>query len=157
MPYEYREEEKAKWDKETWLLKKKIDGETKSVETPIDDIPLPHVKRIVEYVKRTRNAKYKEMYVENSPLWLALNRRAGTNPADMQYVKPQPTTPTNPTAPTATVDPELADKTAVWELNKKTIIELLEDEIKLINTNQTSMDEVKTFMQALEIKLNNLL
>lgn len=148
MPYEVREEEKAFWDKDTWTVKEKVDGEVKRVEKPVTELRKSHVKNIIKYINKRYNKIYKETYIDGSKLWLALNKQAETNPLDLLEDEPEPKANAN-----AQQVPEVNTNSVA----KQTMNNLIEAEITGIENGNISLDEVKEFLSVLQIKLNSIL
>lgn len=149
MPYEVREEEKDFWNKDTWSVKEKVDGELKRVEKPVTELRKSHAKNIIKYINKRYNKIYKETYIDGSKLWLALNKQAETNPLDLMEDEPVP----NTVVPEAQQAPEVNTNSVA----KQTINNLIEAEIKGIEDGTISISEVKDFLSVLQIKLNTIL
>lgn len=149
MPYEVREEEKEFWNKDTWSVKEKVDGELKRVEKPVTELRKSHAKNIIKYINKRYNKIYKETYIDGSKLWIALNKQAETNPLDLMEDEPVPKGAT----PEAQQSPEVNTNSVA----KQTINNLIEAEIKGIEDGTISISEVKDFLSVLQIKLNTIL
>lgn len=148
MPYEVREEEKAFWNKDTWAVKEKVDGEVKRVEKPVTELRKSHVKNIIKYINKRYNKIYKETYIDGSKLWLALNKQAETNPLDLLEDEPEPK---------ANADAQQVPEVNTNSVAKQTMNNLIEAEITGIDNGNISLDEVKEFLSVLQIKLNSIL
>lgn len=165
MPYEFRQEEKDKWESKTWLVKRKNEqtGLTEKVEVPISELPKGYAKNIVNYLKKRygKNKKYQEFYIEGSPKWLELNRRAGTDAsfADETVVTDNdlPDSMNMPNKANKAVMPSRDDLVTNHTQDLKILVNLIDDTVKGIDNKDISLNEARDILASIEVKLNTLI
>lgn len=143
MPYQIREEEKERWSKEVWVTKSR--GEQK-----VSEMPISYVKNIIKMTWK-RPQIYFDTYVDNSPLWLALNRRAGTDPMHR---------PEEQVGNTKLNNVSLQESNAPVNnsnANKDILLQLLADEVAGIDSGDITLKEARDFIAGLQIKLQQIL
>lgn len=159
MPYEFRQEEKDKWESRTWLVKRKNEqtGLTEKVEVPISELPKGYAKNIVNYLKKRygKNKKYQEFYIDGSPKWIELNNRAGT---DATFAEETTVTDSDlPTdisnRPTQQVGSEVVNHSQ----DLKILVKLIDDTVKGIDNKTISLEETRDILAKIEVKLNTLI
>jgi len=159
MPYEFRQEEKDKWESKTWLVKRKNEqtGLTEKVEVPISELPKGYAKNIVNYLKKRygKNKKYQEFYIEGSPRWIELNNRAGTDAtfADETTVTDNDLPTDIGNRPTQTVDSEVVNHNQ----DLKILVKLINDTVRGIDNKTISLEEARDILAKIEVKLNTLI
>lgn len=143
MAYQIREEEKEKWSKEVWTTKAR--GEQK-----VSEIPVSYAKNIVKSIKRRYNKMYFETYINNSPLWLALNRRAGTDPLAQD-------TETQANIPQQSTMRSVSEAPINRSADKQLLLQLLNDEVTGIDSGDITLKDARDFIASLQIKLQQIL
>lgn len=159
MPYEFRQEEKDKWESKTWLVKRKNEqtGLTEKVEVPISELPKGYAKNIVNYLKKRygKNKKYQEFYIDGSPRWIELNNRAGTDAtfADETIVTDSDLPTDIGNRPTQIVGSEVVNHSQ----DLKILVQLIDDTVKGIDNKTISLEEARDILAKIEVKLNTLI
>lgn len=159
MPYEFRQEEKDKWESKTWLAKRKNEqtGLTEKVEVPISELPKGYAKNIVNYLKKRygKNKKYQEFYIDGSPKWIELNNRAGTDAtfADETTVTDSDLPTDIGNRPTQQVGNEVVNHSQ----DLKILVKLIDDTVKGIDNKTISLEEARDILAKIEVKLNTLI
>lgn len=159
MPYEFRQEEKDKWESKTWLVKRKNEqtGLTEKVEVPISELPKGYAKNIVNYLKKRygKNKKYQEFYIDGSPKWIELNNRAGTDAtfADETTVTDNDLPTDIGNRPTQQVGSEVVNHSQ----DLKILVKLIDDTVKGIDNKTISLEEARDILAKIEVKLNTLI
>ena len=159
MPYEFRQEEKDKWESKTWLVKRKNEqtGLTEKVEVPISELPKGYAKNIVNYLKKRygKNKKYQEFYIDGSPKWIELNNRAGTDAtfADETTVTDNDLPTDIGNIPTQQVGSEVVNHSQ----DLKILVKLIDDTVKGIDNKTISLEEARDILAKIEVKLNTLI
>jgi len=159
MPYEFRQEEKDKWESKTWLVKRKNEqtGLTEKVEVPISELPKGYAKNIVNYLKKRygKNNKYQEFYIDGSPKWIELNNRAGTDAtfADETTVTDSDLPTDIGNRPTQQVGNEVVNHSQ----DLKILVQLIDDTVKGIDNKTISLEEARDILAKIEVKLNTLI
>lgn len=159
MPYEFRQEEKDKWESKTWLVKRKNEqtGLTEKVEVPISELPKGYAKNIVNYLKKRygKNKKYQEFYIDGSPKWIELNNRAGTDAtfADETTVTDSDLPTDIGNRPTQIVGSEVVNHSQ----DLKILVKLIDDTVKGIDNKTISLEEARDILAKIEVKLNALI
>lgn len=159
MPYEFRQEEKDKWESKTWLVKRKNEqtGLTEKVEVPISELPKGYAKNIVNYLKKRygKNKKYQEFYIDGSPKWIELNNRAGTDAtfADETIVTDSDLPTDIGNRPTQQVGNEVVNHSQ----DLKILVKLIDDTVKGIDNKTISLEEARDILAKIEVKLNTLI
>lgn len=159
MPYEFRQEEKDKWESKTWLVKRKNEqtGLTEKVEVPISELPKGYAKNIVNYLKKRygKNKKYQEFYIDGSPRWIELNNRAGTDAtfADETTVTDSDLPTDIGNRPTQQVGSEVVNHSQ----DLKILVQLIDDTVKGIDNKTISLEEARDILAKIEVKLNTLI
>lgn len=159
MPYEFRQEEKDKWESKTWLIKRKNEqtGLTEKVEVPISELPKGYAKNIVNYLKKRygKNKKYQEFYIDGSPKWIELNNRAGTDAtfADETTVTDNDLPTDIGNRPTQQVGSEVVNHSQ----DLKILVKLIDDTVKGIDNKTISLEEARDILAKIEVKLNTLI
>lgn len=165
MPYVFRQEEKDKWQTKTWGVKKTNPetGVAEWVNVPISELPKSHAINAVNFIKRRykKNLKYREFYIEGSPKWLELNRRAGTDATfDDETVVTDDDLPDSMNIPDKVKQvamPSKEDLVTNHTQDLKILVDLIDDTVKGIDNKDISLNEARDILASIEVKLNTLI
>lgn len=154
MPYEFRQEEADKWNKDTWT-KRKFNAEKgiyENVELPVSELPKKYAKNIINSIRNKRPDIYKENYVAGSKLWLALIARVGEgeDPLNLEKTSDKPARAVQEQS--SANPPETINHNQDFDI----IRTMIDEEVKGIKAGTISTDETVEFLQILSIKINLL-
>ena len=140
MTYQVRPEEKEKWQKTSW--------HSRGTDTAVSELSKGYAKNIVKFIKRRYNAKYYDIYIDNSPLWIALCAQAGVSPVISEEEPSTNTDKLNEISAGYSVKPSTS---ADIDLLNSTI----DNQVHNIETGQATMEQVKNTLLAIKVSLNS--